>query len=69
VRVHVPELVFIRLGETARALRRSKASIITDALVRHLGLEGIPLDPREIYGEEAAERPEIEPKKKIKKNA
>jgi hypothetical protein len=69
VRVHVPELVFIRLGETARALRRSKASIITDALVRHLGLEGIPLDPREIYGEEAAERPEIEPQKKIKKNA
>jgi hypothetical protein len=69
VRVHVPELVFIRLGETARALRRSKASIITDALVRHLGLEGIPLDPREIYGEEAAERPEIEARKKSKNNS
>jgi hypothetical protein len=69
MRFHAPEIVFRHLTATAKAQGRTKASLICEALVRLLGLEGIPLDPREIYGEEAAERPEIEPKKKIKKNA
>jgi hypothetical protein len=69
MRFHAPEVVFRALTETAAAQRRTKASIICEALVRQLGLEGIPLDEREIYGEEAVERPEIEARKKIKKNA
>jgi hypothetical protein len=61
MRFHAPEVVFRALTETARALRRSKAAIITEALVRQLGLEGIPLDEREIYGEEARDSALIMP--------
>jgi len=56
MRFHAPEIVFRALTATAKAQHRTKASLICEALVRLLGLEGIPLDPREIYGEDPGEQ-------------
>lgn len=63
MRFHAPEIVYRALCRVAEAQHRSKASIICEALVRALGLEGIPLDPGEIYGGEREEQATAPPKK------
>ena len=50
MKIHLHDIVYRRLCDVAAAQRRTKKSIIQDALVRSLGLEGIPITDDDAYG-------------------
>ena len=51
MKIRVHEVVYRRLCDVALAQGKTKKEIIQDALVRTLGLESVPLEDEEIYGE------------------
>ena len=50
MKIYVHAQVYQRIKAVAEAQGRTKSSIVQDALMRYLGMEGMPLDDEEIYG-------------------
>lgn len=50
MKIHVHQLVYQRVKEIAHAQGKTKSCIVQDALVRLLGMEGMPLEDEEVYG-------------------
>jgi predicted DNA-binding protein len=50
MKIHVHDQVYERVESVAKAQGRTKSDLVQDALVRFLGMEGMPLEDEEIYG-------------------
>ena len=51
MKIHLHAIVYGRLCEVAVAQGKTKKAIIQAALIRLLGLEGLPIPDDEVYGE------------------
>lgn len=51
MKIHLHDIVYRRLCEVAVAQGKTKKAIIQAALIRLLGLEGLPIPDDEVYGE------------------
>lgn len=50
MKIYVHAQVYQRVKDVARAQGRTKSDLVQDALVRFLGMEGMPLDDEVVYG-------------------
>ena len=50
MKIYVHYQVYKRVKDVARAQGRTKSDLVQDALVRFLGMEGMPLDDDAVYG-------------------
>lgn len=48
MKIYVHDQVYRRVKDVAKCQGRTKSDLVQDALVRYLGMEGVPLD--DIYG-------------------
>lgn len=48
MKIYVHDQVYRRVKDVAKCQGRTKSDLVQDALVRYLGMEGMPLD--DIYG-------------------
>ena len=51
MKTYVHTAVYQRVKEIATAQGKTKSCIVQDALVRLLGMEGMPLEDEEVYGQ------------------
>lgn len=59
MRIFIHKPVYDRTKEIAKALGQTVSQFIEISLVKNLGMEGIPLDENEIFGEEETPHSEI----------
>ena len=50
MKIYVHAQVYQRIKDVAKAQNRTKSDLVQDALVRYLGMEGVPLEDETIYG-------------------
>ena len=50
MKIYVHAQVYQRVKDVAHAQGRTKSDLVQDALVRFLGMEGMPLDDDAVYG-------------------
>jgi predicted transcriptional regulator len=50
MKIYVHDQVYQRVKDVAHAQCRTKSDLVQDALVRFLGMEGMPLDDDAVYG-------------------
>ena len=50
MKIYVHDQVYRRVKDVAHAQGRTKSDLVQDALVRFLGMEGMPLDDDAVYG-------------------
>ena len=55
MKIYVHAAVYRRVKEIAHAQGKTKSCIVQDALVRLLGMEGVPLGDEVVYGKEQKE--------------
>ena len=52
MKIYIHDQVYRRVKDVAHAQGRTKSDLVQDALVRFLGMEGMPLDDEVVYGKE-----------------
>lgn len=50
MKIHIHAQVYQRIEDIAKAQGRATSDLVHDALVRYLGMEGVPLDDEIVYG-------------------
>ena len=50
MKIYVHDQVYRRVKDVAKCQGRTKSDLVQDALVRFLGMEGMPLDDEVVYG-------------------